>query len=133
LVAPVNIPAKQVIQGEGIKGGVSIPEVLARLATGLETNDTQLIRSTLDDLTQAGDQLSLGRSQIGARMSEIERAVNAHEEQKIENLDDISKIEEADAIKAFSDLSRDQTVLRAAIATTQKVLNDDPINAFFRS
>ncbi len=133
LVVPVNIDAEQVIQGKGISGGVNIPEVLSRLAHGLEHNDTDSIRSTLDELLRAGEQLSVGRTEIGARMSEIERAVNAHEDQKIENLDDISKIEEVDAIKAFSDLTRDQTVLRAAIATTQKILNDDPINAFFRS
>ncbi len=133
LVIPVNLSAQQVIQGKGITAGVDVPEVLGRLVDGLEHNDTEMIRSTLGDLVRAGDQLSLGRSEVGARMSEIEHAVNSHEEQKIDDTDDIAKIEEVDAIKAFTDLTRDQTVLRAAIGTTQKILSEDPVNNFFKT
>jgi flagellar hook-associated protein 3 FlgL len=132
LIVPVNIAAESVIKGKGVKDGVDIPAVLNRLVSGLSANDSNIVQGTLDELMRAGEQLNVGRSQIGARMSEIERVTNAHETDKLESLAIVANIEEADAFKAFSDLTRDQTVLKAAISTGEKLMAEDPASILFR-
>ncbi len=132
LVVPINISAREVIQGEGMSRGVDVLEAMKRLIYGMEANDAELVRLSLPELSQSLEQLSLGRTQIGARMSEISRALNANGLERIESLEAVSKVEEADAVKAFSELTRDQAVLQAAMATTQKILTDDPTEIFFR-
>jgi len=131
LVVPVNISSEQIIQGRGMQNGVDIPGIFTRLMAGLQNNESDTIRGTLEDLLVAVDQLSLGRTQIGARMTAIERAVDAHEMDRIESLDTVSNIEEVDMVKAFSDLTRDQTVLKAAMSTSEKILTEDPTAIFF--
>jgi flagellar hook-associated protein 3 FlgL len=132
LIVPVNLSAPELIQGEGLTSGVNIPAVFQRFVQGLKNNDTEMIRGTLDDFMKTIDQISLGRTKVGARQSEIERAVDSNQVQRIETLENISKIEEADPAKVFSDLSRDQTVLKAAISTSSKILSEDPLGIFFK-
>lgn len=132
LVVPLNLSAAEVFQGEGRANGTNILGTLKRLMTGLQQNDFGLIRSTLDELTTGMDQISAARSQIGARVTEVERTLRNQDNEKILILSDISKIEEADPIKAFSDLAKDQSALKAAMATGQKVLLEDPSAIFFK-
>ena len=50
----------------------------------------------------------------------------------VAELDEAYQTQDADAIKVFSDLARDHTVLQASISTTQKLLNDNPTDLFYR-
>ena len=129
---PSNISSQQAILGAGLREGVDIPSAFIRLIDGLKSEDVDTVRGTLDDFMKAVDQLSVARSQIGARINESNQAQDAHTESKIRDSDVVSKIEEADPIKAFSDLARDQTVLRAAISTSEKVLKDNPADILFK-
>jgi flagellin-like hook-associated protein FlgL len=51
---------------------------------------------------------------------------------KLGNADAISKVEDVDATKAFSDLAKDQTILNAALNTTHKILTQTPPDVLFR-
>ncbi len=129
---PVNIPAGRAILGEGKEGGVNVIQALQRLVTGLSTNDEAMIRGTLDELTAGNAQLSEARAEVGAHASSITRALDSFGVAKQDGLDTISKVEEADAIKVFSDLARDQTVMKAAVATSQKLLSEAASDPFIR-
>jgi flagellar hook-associated protein 3 FlgL len=128
----LNIDTSQVILGKGLTHGVDIPDTMNRLVYGLENNDTEAIRGTLEDLLQAVDQLSIGRSQVAARMSALEKAGDVQKQESIQNLDAISRIEEADPLKAYTELNKDQVVLKAAMSTSQKILSEDPVSTFFK-
>ncbi|MBI4403577.1 MAG: hypothetical protein HY537_05420 [Deltaproteobacteria bacterium] len=128
----VNINAEQAISGQGSQESVNVPVLFRRLIDGLQNADQEKVQSTLGEFAKAVDQLSTARGQIGARMSEIERSLTAHGSERITTVGHISKIEDADAIKIFSDLAKDQTVLRSAVSTTQKILSETPPDILFK-
>jgi flagellar hook-associated protein 3 FlgL len=132
LKIPINITGERAVLGKGIQGGINLLEPLKNFVLGLQTNNTQLIQSTLDGFTKANDQISLIRGEIGSRTAQIDRAVANSEQVKIDSISGISEIEDADAVKIFSELSRDQTVLKAAISTSQKILTENPTDIFYK-
>jgi flagellar hook-associated protein 3 FlgL len=131
-VVPISIPAGRAILGVGLDRGINVLEVLKRFADGMRTNNTEMVRSSLEDLEKANDQMSLMRAEVGARQDQIRQALQSHEDSKINMTEEISKVEDADAVKVFSDLSRDQTVLKAAISTSDKLLSDNPTALLFK-
>jgi flagellar hook-associated protein 3 FlgL len=132
LRVPVNLSGSQIILGEGLQRGVNLIETYQTLLTGLREQDEGLVRESLEGLAQVVDQLSLGRTQIAGGMTEIQRALETHQVHEEQGKQVISQLEEADPVKVFSDLVRDQTVLRAAIETNSKVLNDNPIDTLLK-
>lgn len=128
----VSFPTSEVFHGKGSREGVDIIDVMRGLISGLDNNNLEQIRASLPELMRGIDQISMGRAVVGARMNEIDRITEGQANEKIARQDAISKVEEVDALKAFSDLSRDQTVLRSAISTAEKLLADDPVNILFR-
>jgi flagellar hook-associated protein 3 FlgL len=132
LKVPLNLNAKQVILGEEVTGGVNIIQTIKTLIVGLEARDNEMIRSTLNELMSATDQLSTGRTQLAGRQLSIQQALETHTRTEETSKEVLAKIEEADPIKVFSDLAREQTVLRAAIETGRKVLTEDPTDILFR-
>ncbi|MFM8269696.1 MAG: hypothetical protein ACKN9V_05850 [Pseudomonadota bacterium] len=132
LKVPVNLSGSQIILGEGLQRGVDLIDTYQTLLAGLREGDIENVRASLDGLTGIVDQLSLGRSQIAGSMTEIQKALDSHQIQQEQGQKVISELEDADPVKVFSELVRDQTVLRAAIETNRKVLNEDPVGALLK-
>jgi flagellin-like hook-associated protein FlgL len=120
------------VLGEGSENGVNVVMAMKTLLEGLESNTSHLIQQSLAMLTKANDQLSFARADLAGRMQQISRVLNTHTEQNITTTDTVSKIEDADAIKVFSDLARDQTVLQSAISTSKKILSENPVDILFK-
>lgn len=129
---PVNISPRKAILGEDGRDGVNILEVMKRLQRGLESHDHDLVRSTFDDFLKALNQISISRTEIGARMNRIDRAIDSNETLQLERLSAVAEIEEADPIKVFTDLARDQTALKASLETTRKLLTEVPPDKLFK-
>jgi flagellin-like hook-associated protein FlgL len=102
------------------------------LIDGLKANDIERIRGSLDGLKKSTDQLSTGRTELAGKQQEVARALETAATTGIEKKDAVSKIEEADAVKVFSDLARDQTVLRAAMDTSHKILTETSVDVLFK-
>jgi len=132
LTVPISISAERAIQGKGLENGVDILATFKGLIQGLATDDPLLVRDALEPLLKANDQISLSRSELAARMNQLDRAQEDHAQNSIDSRDAISKIEDADTIKVFSDLARDQTVLQAAMSTSQKLLSENPADILFK-
>lgn len=129
---PINLSAERLVLGHGLKTGVNLLGAIRDLQDGLEADDVDAVRGSLDTLLRANDQVSLARGEIGSRRTAIDKAMQGLGVEKIEMIDSIAKLEEADAIQAFSDLARDQTVFKAAVSTTQKILNENPGDQLFK-
>lgn len=129
---PVNISAPKTVLGEGERDGVNVLEVMRQLQLGLENHDHDAIRGTFDNFLKALNQISISRTEIGARMNRIDRAIESNETMQLERLGAIAEIEEADPIKVFSDLARDQTALKASLETTRKLLTEVPPDKLFK-
>lgn len=132
LKIPVNLTASQIIFGEGLQRGVNVIETYRGLLAGLKEGNIQGVRDSLEGLLGAIDQFSLGRTQVAGSMTEIQRALDSYEVNQEQSQKVISELEEADPVKVFSDLVRDQTVLRAAIETNRKVINESPIDTLLK-
>lgn len=132
LKVPVNLSGSQIILGEGLQRGVNLVETYQTLLSGLRDGDVEQVRASLEGLTGVVDQFSLGRSQIAGSMTEIQKALDSHQIQQEQGQKVISELEDADPVKVFSELVRDQTVLRAAIETNRKVLNEDPVGTLLK-
>lgn len=132
LKVPVNISAQEAIYGVGLKDGVDIIANFRNFLEGLQLDDKEMIKNSLNGFGLATDQLSLSRTRIAGSMTEMERALNTHGTNNIQSRDAASKLEEADPIKVFSDLARDQTVLRAAMDSTHKLLTGSPPDILFK-
>lgn len=128
---PINIDAEKAICGKGSLDGVNVIEVIKNFMTGLSLNDTELIRDNLEGLKKSIDQISMIRSEIGGRLQKIDATLNRHSESKTRIDETISKIEDVDVIKVFSDLTRDENILHAAISTSQKILSKETTNKLF--
>lgn len=129
---PLTMSAERHVLGQGAAGGVNILDTFQRLMDGLGRDDTTVVNGTIEDLKRGIEQLSAARAELGTRMQTIDRAVDRHTSHGISSKDQISKIEDADAIKVFSDLARDQTILKAAISTSEKILSQNPTDLFFK-
>ena len=102
------------------------------LIQGLATHNPDLVGGSLEVFTKATDQLSLSRTQLAGSSLQIERSIESIALGKIQQLDAIAQIEEADPIKVFSDLARDQTVLRAALESSHKIMSESPADILLR-
>lgn len=132
LTVPVNINGARAILGEGVPEGENILDSMKSLIKGLREDDPTQIRDTLDRLQRGNAQVSLARSELAGRILQVERAISDFNSSSIELKDAISKVEDADAIKAFSELARDQAALKASMATTEKILHENPVDILFK-
>lgn len=122
LKIPLNLSGERVVGGKGDALGVNLLETLSRLSEGLQNDDKTLIHSTLEDFRVGNDQISRARAEVGARMAQIRDVIGTNELRSIDDKDAISRISDADMVKVLSELARDQTVVKAAISSGQKLL-----------
>ncbi len=132
LYIPINISGERAVMGVGVDGGINVLSPLKSLIEGLKSDNSEMIQKSLEGFIKANDQLSLIRGEIGSRTAQIDRAVNSQEQISVDSTSAVSEIEDADAVKVFSDLARDQNVLRAAISTSNKILSENPTDIFYK-
>lgn len=95
---------------------------LEALRVGLMTNDVDQIRSTLEPLDKIRDRVITTRAQVGARMSGIESALSNMGKKGVFNAELQSGIEDADVIQVVSDMAREESVLRASLQASNKLI-----------
>jgi flagellar hook-associated protein 3 FlgL len=132
LFVPINVVGSQAILGEGLTNGVNIVQGMKDLILGLETGNQDLIGNSLEVFTRATDQISISRTQLAGSSIQIEKAIQRNAEGKVQQLDSISQIEEANPVKVFSDLAKDQTVLRAALESSHKIMSESPADIIMK-
>lgn len=114
------------IQQDGLSGAKpraeNIFHTLEALRVGLMTNDIDQIRSTLEPLDRIRDHVITTRAQIGARMSGIDNALANMAKKNTFNAELQSNIEDADVIQVVSDMAREESVLRASLQASNKLI-----------
>lgn len=92
------------------------------LRIGLMTNDIDQIRSTLEPLERISNRVITLRAQVGARMSGIDTALANMGKKNLFNAELQSNIEDSDIIQVVSDMAREETVLRASLQASNKLI-----------
>ena len=100
----------------------SIFQTLEALRVGLMTNDVDQIRATLEPLDRISSRVISTRAQVGARSSGIDNAIANMGKKNVFNAELQSGIEDADVIQTVSDMAKEESVLRANLQASNKLI-----------
>lgn len=112
------------LAGELNAGGenVNLFDELQRLRIALLTGDLNGIRDTLERFDAAHSRLIASRAKVGSRVKGLETAVASLERQTLTNAQLTQNLEDADMAQVVSDLAKEETVFRSALASSQKLV-----------
>jgi flagellar hook-associated protein 3 FlgL len=115
-----NITGQDAFTNQG-NGTVDIFSVLTNLQTALQNNDTTGITNSLDDLTNAGEQITRYIAQCGTRENSLTAAGNVLTDMKTQLTTDDSNIEDADMATLETNFQQQQLTLEAIYKTASEV------------
>lgn len=97
--------------------------LLETLANALENGDADVIQNLLERFDDAQSRLITMRTRVGSISSSVMNSKNTIESDNIDNASRRSKIVDADIAELFTDLSKQQEVLKTTYKSTQGLLN----------
>jgi flagellar hook-associated protein 3 FlgL len=101
---------------------VNVFSTLQRFADGLRNGQITEVQGVLEELDTAHSQVLAARTSIGARQNGVDQNVSLIEAQNVSTRTLISNVEDADSVKVFSDLARNETMLNATLEANKKLL-----------
>lgn len=102
--------------------GESVFGAMRSLLTGLKANDTVAIQETLERLDTAIDQVVMYRAEVGSRIQSLDNTFEALGKGKVDNAALLSSIEDADPFNVFTDITKNENVLKATLETSGKLM-----------
>lgn len=106
----------------GIGGGRNVIPVLQSLSQALKLNDIQGILSSITLLDTAMENTNAVRGAVGARANQVSAIRQAVDQSKYENTKLMAFAEDADFLKAASDLAMLQTAYQATLKSTGSII-----------
>ncbi len=113
---------REIASDFGFKPSEDIFKTLEGLRIGLMTNDVDTIRATLEPLDRIRDRIVTARAQVGSRVQGIETALANMGRNNVFNAELSSTIEDSDLIQVVSDMAKEETVLRASLEASNKLI-----------
>jgi len=101
---------------------VNVFDELQDFRIALLTGDLEGIRTTLERFDQIHGKLVSVRSKVGSRMAGLQSTTQALERHNVTNAQLSSQLEDADMAQVVSDLAKEETVFRSALASSQKLI-----------
>jgi flagellar hook-associated protein 3 FlgL len=102
--------------------GENVFKVLANLETGLVTNDKAAIQDSIAKIDTVTDQIIHARAKVGSRVMHITNSTDTLQKSTVDEKAKQSGIEDADTYELFSNLSQNETTLKATMSTSAKIL-----------
>ena len=131
---------KNILIGEGVTislnvngddafiNGVNIFDVLRDLKEGLENNDTVAISGQIELFDDALNQILNARTVAGSKINRMETTENHWNDFKLNMEQMLSETQDADFIKAMTDLTAQQTAYQATLAVSANIIQSSLIN-----
>jgi flagellar hook-associated protein 3 FlgL len=101
----------------------SIFDELSSLENALITNNPDVVQNLLEQLDRSIDRVIAYRTQVGALSNNINNAENNIEKQKLLNEEYKTKVEDADVTELFSNLQKEQNILKATYQASGTLMN----------
>jgi flagellar hook-associated protein 3 FlgL len=101
---------------------INVFEELQGLRIALLSGNQELIQNSLDRFDELHTRLTSVRAMLGSRMQGISSATQSQERQVVTNAGLSSALEDADMAQVMSDLAREETIFRGALASSQKLI-----------
>jgi flagellar hook-associated protein 3 FlgL len=117
-----NVGTDETAESLGLGGGKNVFTTLYKLRDALDNNDSLAIIASLENLGSNQVSINNNRAIVGAKLSGVEKKVDYHDQNRLNILDQLSNIEDVDAVKSISDLANLEFALQATLSATAKVL-----------
>jgi flagellar hook-associated protein 3 FlgL len=101
---------------------ISIFHELDALRVGLMANDTGTIRDTLDGFDDIIKHIITVRAKVSSRVSGIDTALGQTARVDVANAELATKLEDADYAELWSNMAKEETVLRSSLSSAQKLI-----------
>ena len=122
---PLTTDIRQVLERsvENLEARETNPfSALIELRDGLRANDGDIVRDTLDKLSNVREHISSIRGQIGARVNRMQTTQNVLDRVSVEMTSVLSQDEDVDLSAAIVNLTQEQDVFQAALASGNTVI-----------
>lgn len=97
-------------------------DVIESLRIALKTNNTEAIQGALERIDTASNQVVYARAQLGSRVNSLDNALQSLEQASVDAKGRAAGLEDADTFQLFSDLSKNETTLKATLASSGKMV-----------
>jgi flagellar hook-associated protein 3 FlgL len=95
---------------------------LDSLRVGLLTNDTLTIRDTMERMDDIIQSVVTTRTKLSSRVSGIDASITSSQKTDSQNAELATQLEDADYAELWSNLAREETVLRSSLQAAQKLI-----------
>jgi len=116
-----NTTAEIGSDGQAVFGDIF--NTLSNLKTALETNDVSGIRDSINKLDGHFDDISARISDVGSKIARLDIKDKIYQDLDFANTERLSKIEDADIVKAIMNLEAAELAYKAALASSSKVMS----------
>ncbi|MBF0170576.1 MAG: flagellar hook-associated protein FlgL [Nitrospinae bacterium] len=106
----------------GLGGGRNIIPTLKTLSAALKANDTSAILGSIDLLDSVMNNTNAVRGSVGARANQVIQTRDSVEASKLDNTKTKSFVEDADFLKAASELAMLQTAYQATLKSSASII-----------
>lgn len=117
----IENPQGEIVE-QGFIGDGDIFRTLDALHTALTTNNVQQIQGLLEPLDDIAERIISLRAQVSSRVGGINASESSMGNRAVYDAELMSKTEDADLIQVVSDLAREETVLKASLQASQKLI-----------
>lgn len=115
---PLGISGDQIFS---VAGQSNVFDALDTIITGLQADDTTVMRDGLDRIVLAQDLIHEKWSEVGTHMTSVDIAATVVDRNSYSASDSLSREIEVDAFTAFSGLSTAQSALEAAVSLASQL------------
>lgn len=117
--------ASQKIDQTAFKQNSNIISQLDLLASALENNDAELIRNLLEKFDDSVNRLITFQTKVGSISNTLAKTKTNLESDNVDHATRKSNLMDADVAELFSDLTRQQNVLKTSYQASQALLNQN--------
>ncbi|MBI3557725.1 MAG: hypothetical protein HY074_15800, partial [Deltaproteobacteria bacterium] len=101
---------------------INIFHELDSLRVGLLTNDTPTIRDTMEHLDEIIKSVVTTRAKVSSRVAGIDNAIGSTQRTDTQNAELMTQLEDADYAELWSNMAKEETVLRSSLHAAQKLI-----------
>lgn len=101
---------------------INVFHELDAVRVGLMTNDTITVRDSLDRLDEVIKNTITVRAKLSSRVSGLDAAVQTTQRVDLQNAELSTQLEDADYTELWSNMAKEETVLRSSLQAAQKLI-----------
>ncbi len=104
------------------KLGVNLFGTIQSFSQGLADNNKTLLNESIDNIEKGFQQVLASRAQIGARQNILKLSLDSLDSSRVTLAEVKSGAQDADVIQVYSDLAKNETVLKSTLEVNRKLL-----------